>query len=69
MRLVAECPGKINLMLRVVDRRPDGFHELETLFQAVALHDEVEVTLSPADAGVSLAVEGADLGSSFLLVV
>jgi len=34
--------AKINLDLRVLGTRPDGFHELRTVFQAVALHDVVE---------------------------
>lgn len=33
------CHGKINWMLRVLGRRNDGYHELETLFQSVSLHD------------------------------
>ncbi|GAB0491026.1 hypothetical protein MMPV_002269 [Pyropia vietnamensis] len=37
LRLVS--PAKINLYLRVMRRREDGFHELESLFQAVSLHD------------------------------
>lgn len=30
-----ECPPKVNLYLRIVRRREDGFHELETVFQSV----------------------------------
>jgi 4-diphosphocytidyl-2-C-methyl-D-erythritol kinase len=38
--------AKINLMLRVVGVREDGYHELRTVFQSIALHDTV--TLRPA---------------------
>ena len=31
--------AKINLTLRVLGRRSDGYHELRTVFQALALHD------------------------------
>ena len=31
--------AKINLDLRVLGTRPDGYHELRTVFQAIALHD------------------------------
>jgi 4-diphosphocytidyl-2-C-methyl-D-erythritol kinase len=33
------APAKINVSLRVKGRRPDGYHELETVFQSLALHD------------------------------
>jgi len=39
--------AKINLDLRVLGRRSDGYHELKTIFQAVDWHDEILV--EPAD--------------------
>ncbi len=42
-----EAPAKVNLHLRVLHRRGDGFHELRTVFQALSLADEVTVTLGP----------------------
>ncbi len=43
----AKAYAKINLGLRVLRKRPDGFHDIETVFHRVALHDEVR--LSPSD--------------------
>jgi len=38
----ARCPAKVNLSLRVLGRRPDGYHELETVFQAIDLWDDLK---------------------------
>ena len=35
--------AKINLGLAIGPRRPDGFHELRTVYQTVALHDRMRV--------------------------
>ena len=40
--LAVACPAKVNLGLRVVGRRPDGYHELDTVFQAIGLEDQLE---------------------------
>lgn len=53
--LTVRAPAKVNLHLGVGDVRPDGFHELVTVFQALSLHDDV--TLVPSDA-LSLHVTG-----------
>lgn len=50
LRTVTElAPAKLNLALHVRHRRPDGYHELETLFAFVDLGDTIGVTLAEAD--------------------
>ena len=41
MSLVVRSPAKINWTLRVVGRRRDGYHEIESLVSAVSLYDEL----------------------------
>lgn len=41
--VTVRVPAKVNLELHVGPRRPDGYHDLATVFQAVSLHDEVSV--------------------------
>jgi len=41
--IAVAAPAKINLILRVLYRRPDGYHELYTVFQKVTLFDRLEL--------------------------
>ena len=52
--------AKVNLGLSVLARRPDGFHDIDTLMVRIALHDTL--MLKPVDNGVNLKTTGADLG-------
>ncbi len=42
------APAKLNLMLRVVDQRSDGYHELQTVFQFIDLADQLQFDSRPA---------------------
>ena len=39
------APAKLNLHLQVVDKRPDGYHNIKTAFQLIDLYDELEFKL------------------------
>ena len=45
-------PAKINLLLHVLRKRPDGYHDIATLMQKVSLCDEM--TFAPIGSGISL---------------
>ncbi|HXT85567.1 MAG TPA: 4-(cytidine 5'-diphospho)-2-C-methyl-D-erythritol kinase [Verrucomicrobiae bacterium] len=52
--------AKVNLCLQVLGRQPDGYHELRTVFQAISLHDALELQFSSRD-GISLEIADAEL--------
>jgi 4-diphosphocytidyl-2-C-methyl-D-erythritol kinase len=54
--------AKINLGLRVLGSRPDGYHEIRTVYQAISLADRIEVNLSSRSArsGTEITVESDD---------
>ena len=53
--------AKINLGLYVTERRPDGYHNLETVFYPIPLCDELEITEAEQDVleTVGIAIAGA----------
>jgi 4-diphosphocytidyl-2-C-methyl-D-erythritol kinase len=57
--LVLKAPAKINLSLRVLGRREDGYHLLATRMQKIGLYDEL--AFRPAAAGIELRCSGVDL--------
>jgi 4-diphosphocytidyl-2-C-methyl-D-erythritol kinase len=54
--LSLRAPAKVNLDLRVLYKRADGFHELRTVFQTISLEDSIDVRYRPAgDVQISIA--------------
>lgn len=46
------APAKINLSFRVLRRREDGFHEIDTLIAPISLRDELTIEPNEAEAGL-----------------
>jgi 4-diphosphocytidyl-2-C-methyl-D-erythritol kinase len=63
------APAKLNLFLEILGRRPDGYHEIETLMVAVDLYDRLRFTDDPSCA-VTLSCDdpGLPTGSDNLVV-
>lgn len=50
--------AKLNLGLRVLYKRPDGYHELRTVFQTISVADRLDIDFEPARA-TNITVDGA----------
>lgn len=59
--------AKINLDLRVLGTRADGYHELRTVFQAVSLHDTIECIPRPGPFAIECDRAGVPLDRSNLI--
>lgn len=55
------APAKVNLVLRVLDRRPDGYHNLWSLMQTVGLEDEIRLRLRPDSPELRVSCDDATL--------
>lgn len=53
--MTVRAPAKVNLHLSVGQRRPDGFHDLTTVFHSIGLYDDVVLTRADA---ATVSVEG-----------
>ncbi len=68
--ILIDAPAKINLFLQVLNRRKDGFHNINSLFQAVSLFDRLKFQITP-ESGVSLKIvnnKSLSTGSDNLIV-
>jgi 4-diphosphocytidyl-2-C-methyl-D-erythritol kinase len=57
--ITVKAPGKLNLHLRITGKRPDGYHEIESLFVPVALWDTLNI--SKANKGLKVVCKGREL--------
>jgi 4-diphosphocytidyl-2-C-methyl-D-erythritol kinase len=65
--VTARAHAKINLDLRVLGTRPDGFHEIRTVFQAISLHDVIACVPRPGPFVIECDTAGVPLDRSNLV--
>ena len=56
------APAKVNLFLRILRKRPDGYHELQSILQPVSLFDEISLSVEPGE-GSGLLCSGREMPS------
>ena len=49
MEIKIQCPAKINLTLKVTGKRPDGFHNIESVMQTISLYDYLTISAVPSE--------------------
>jgi len=59
MSLAKQSPCKVNLLLNILGKRPDGFHELETVFHPVNVFDAM--TFARGGSGIQLTCNNPEL--------
>lgn len=47
--MIKKAYGKINLTLEIVGKLPDGYHEINSIFQRISIYDEIEINESVVD--------------------
>ena len=48
-KIKIKCPAKLNLTLEVVNRRPDGFHNIKSIMQMINLYDYLTIEIGHGD--------------------
>ena len=52
------APAKVNLYLKVLGQRPDGYHEIESIMAPLSLHDDVELSACTGSGEVNIRCPG-----------
>ena len=45
LSIKVQCPAKINLTLKVINKREDGFHNIESIMQTINLFDYLTISV------------------------
>ncbi|OQA40175.1 MAG: 4-diphosphocytidyl-2-C-methyl-D-erythritol kinase [Candidatus Omnitrophica bacterium ADurb.Bin314] len=65
--LVLKSPAKLNLHLRILRRRPDGYHDLLTVFHRISLCDTIRIRKTRGDFRLTTNLPGLETGEGNLI--
>lgn len=57
--------AKVNLSLKVLHKRPDGYHEIRTVFQTIGVHDILAIEFQPSKK-TEVTIEGMDIPDNLI---
>lgn len=60
-KIVMHSRAKLNLFLKVLGKRPDGFHDIVSIFQTIDLADELTFTIEKGRSGITIRSKHPDL--------
>ena len=49
VKIKVQCPAKINLTLKILNRREDGFHNIDSVMQTISLYDYLTISADKSD--------------------
>ena len=52
--------AKLNLTLKINGKRPDGYHDIDSVMQSISLHDEVDIKTTDSGINVSCSIPGIE---------
>jgi 4-diphosphocytidyl-2-C-methyl-D-erythritol kinase len=47
--MVLKSPAKVNLLLKILSKRKDGYHNIFSVFQTISLYDKIKISVIPED--------------------
>ncbi|MCL2143950.1 MAG: 4-(cytidine 5'-diphospho)-2-C-methyl-D-erythritol kinase [Endomicrobia bacterium] len=62
--IIIKAPAKVNFFLEITGKRPDGYHNLESIMQTVSLYDEITAEAVPSGINLECNNENLPSGSS-----
>jgi 4-diphosphocytidyl-2-C-methyl-D-erythritol kinase len=61
------APAKLNLFLKIINKKKDGYHNLQSIFQLIDLQDEVFIKIRYEDTQINIKTQHCKLNLKMIL--